>query len=210
MLNKFVYFLYWHLFVLCWLYVYTNIRYESRLAKGSLPVFINLNKAKICMTSAERTVCVETVEHVPLISMANIYYLLNPQRLTFYTGLKIELHLFFPNCLYYYILASERSDDECIDFTILCVFFFVCLCTRECVEIKLKFQTLGVISDRKLNLVGALKRSFLKISNSFQSNEKNQKKKLRKTGNFTQNQFLTIDFFIWLICRKCEKSQVDN
>ncbi|KAF0755409.1 hypothetical protein FWK35_00017989, partial [Aphis craccivora] len=50
---------------------------------------------------------------------------------------------------------SERSD-ECIDFTMLCVFFLVCLCTRESVEIMLQFQTMGVVSCSKLNLVGAL------------------------------------------------------
>ncbi|KAF0708119.1 Uncharacterized protein FWK35_00027883, partial [Aphis craccivora] len=45
------------------------------------------------------------------------------------------------------ILDSERND-ECIDFTMLCVcFFFLCLCTRERVEIILQFQTLGVVSD---------------------------------------------------------------
>ncbi|KAF0771419.1 hypothetical protein FWK35_00004981 [Aphis craccivora] len=37
------------------------------------------------------------------------------------------------------VLDSERSD-ECIDFTMLCVFsFFLCLCTRERVEIMLQF-----------------------------------------------------------------------
>ncbi|KAF0746580.1 DDE Tnp IS1595 domain-containing protein [Aphis craccivora] len=42
---------------------------------------------------------------------------------------------------------SEWSD-ECIDFTMLCAFFFfVCLCTRESVEIMLELQTLGVVSD---------------------------------------------------------------
>ncbi|KAF0762369.1 hypothetical protein FWK35_00023102, partial [Aphis craccivora] len=42
-------------------------------------------------------------------------------------------------------INSERSD-ECIDFTMLCVFFF-CLCTQERVEIMLEFQTLRVVSD---------------------------------------------------------------
>ncbi|KAF0752398.1 Uncharacterized protein FWK35_00032042 [Aphis craccivora] len=44
-------------------------------------------------------------------------------------------------------LDSERSE-KCIDFTMMCVFFFfLCLCTRESVEIMLEFQTLGVVSD---------------------------------------------------------------
>ncbi|KAF0757690.1 hypothetical protein FWK35_00017942 [Aphis craccivora] len=37
----------------------------------------------------------------------------------------------------------------------LCV-FFLCLCTRERVEIILQFQTLGVASDGKVNIFGAL------------------------------------------------------
>ncbi|KAF0761948.1 hypothetical protein FWK35_00019289, partial [Aphis craccivora] len=67
----------------------------------------------------------------------------------------------------------------------LCViFFFVCLCTRESVEIMLQFQTLGVVSDTKINLVDALGRSFFKFPNSFQKRRVNKKKKLRKNGNF--------------------------
>ncbi|KAF0764254.1 hypothetical protein FWK35_00021061 [Aphis craccivora] len=53
----------------------------------------------------------------------------------------------------------------------LCVFFFIifflCLCTRERVEIMLQFQTLGKVSYGKVNLVGALGRSFFEIPNSF-------------------------------------------
>ncbi|KAF0757732.1 Uncharacterized protein FWK35_00031216 [Aphis craccivora] len=48
----------------------------------------------------------------------------------------------------------------------------------------LQFQTLGVISDRKMNLVGALKRSFFEFPNSFQKRREKPKKKLRKNGNF--------------------------
>ncbi|KAF0714213.1 Uncharacterized protein FWK35_00037994 [Aphis craccivora] len=83
------------------------------------------------------------------------------------------------------ILDSERSD-ECIDSTILCVFFFffLCLCTRERVEIMLQFQTMGVISDSKNNLVGVFGRSFFEFPNSFQKRQEKQKKKFRKNGNF--------------------------
>ncbi|KAF0757145.1 Uncharacterized protein FWK35_00013362 [Aphis craccivora] len=72
------------------------------------------------------------------------------------------------------ILDSERND-ECIDFTMLYV-FFLCLCTRERVEIMLQFQTLGVVSDSKLNLVGALGRSFFEFPNSFQKRREKPKK----------------------------------
>ncbi|KAF0720065.1 hypothetical protein FWK35_00037082, partial [Aphis craccivora] len=73
------------------------------------------------------------------------------------------------------------------------VFFFLYLCTRERVEIMLQFQTLGVVSDRKMNLVSAFGRSF-EFPIVFQSAGKNQKKIkdklefLRKTG-FRPNQF---------------------
>ncbi|KAF0763617.1 hypothetical protein FWK35_00017064 [Aphis craccivora] len=44
----------------------------------------------------------------------------------------------------------------------LCVcVFFLCLCTRERVEIMLQLQTLGVVFDSKMNLVGALGGHFL-------------------------------------------------
>ncbi|KAF0764520.1 Uncharacterized protein FWK35_00025086, partial [Aphis craccivora] len=86
---------------------------------------------------------------------------------------------------------SERSD-ECIDFTIL-------YCTRERVEIILQFQTLGVVSDRKMNVVGALGRSFFEIPNSFQKHQEKPKEKLRKNVNlYAKPVYNEIDFFIWL------------
>ncbi|KAF0755188.1 Uncharacterized protein FWK35_00020532, partial [Aphis craccivora] len=57
-----------------------------------------------------------------------------------------------------------------------CCVFFLCMCTRERVEIMLQFQTLWVISDSKMNLVGALKRSFFELPNSFQKRREKQKK----------------------------------
>ncbi|KAF0719587.1 Uncharacterized protein FWK35_00031767 [Aphis craccivora] len=48
-------------------------------------------------------------------------------------------------------------------------FFFLCLCTRERVEIMLQFQTSRVVSDSKMNLVGALGRSFFEFPNSITS-----------------------------------------
>ncbi|KAF0764432.1 Uncharacterized protein FWK35_00016304 [Aphis craccivora] len=56
-----------------------------------------------------------------------------------------------------------------------CVFFF-CLCTRERVEIMLQFQTVGVVSCRKMNLVDALERSFFEFPNSFQKRWEKPKK----------------------------------
>ncbi|KAF0711414.1 hypothetical protein FWK35_00034837, partial [Aphis craccivora] len=63
-----------------------------------------------------------------------------------------------------------------------CVFFFLCLCTRESVEIILQFITMGVVSDRKMNL-------FSKTPG------KPKNKKLRKNGNFyAKPVFDRIDF----------------
>ncbi|KAF0753174.1 Uncharacterized protein FWK35_00020166, partial [Aphis craccivora] len=53
-----------------------------------------------------------------------------------------------------------------------CVFF--CLCTRERVEIVL--QTLGLVSDSKMNLVGALGRSFFEIAKNFQKRREKPEK----------------------------------
>ncbi|KAF0748376.1 Uncharacterized protein FWK35_00031479, partial [Aphis craccivora] len=72
------------------------------------------------------------------------------------------------------ILNSDRSD-ECIDFTMLCVFFFLCLCTRESVEIMLQFQNMGVVSCSKINLVGVLG-SVFEFPNSFQKRREKPKK----------------------------------
>ncbi|KAF0749895.1 hypothetical protein FWK35_00025865 [Aphis craccivora] len=81
----------------------------------------------------------------------------------------------------------------------LCIFFFFCLCTRESVEIMLQFQTLGVVSDSKMNLVGSLGRSFFEFNNCFLKRREKPKKKLRKNGNFyAKPVFDQIDFFIWL------------
>ncbi|KAF0759575.1 Uncharacterized protein FWK35_00036229 [Aphis craccivora] len=55
-------------------------------------------------------------------------------------------------------------------------FFFLCLCTRESVEIMLQFQTMGVVSCIKMNLVGALRRSFFEFPNSFQKRREKPKK----------------------------------
>ncbi|KAF0771315.1 Uncharacterized protein FWK35_00002919 [Aphis craccivora] len=80
------------------------------------------------------------------------------------------------------------------------LFFFVCLCTRELVEIMHQFQILGVISDSKVNLVGELGRSFFEFPNSFQKHQEKPKKKKKikgKTGIFTQNQFSTKSVFLY-------------
>ncbi|KAF0762047.1 Uncharacterized protein FWK35_00005912 [Aphis craccivora] len=76
------------------------------------------------------------------------------------------------------ILDSERSDDS----TYNAFFFFVC--TRERFEIMLQFQTLRVVSYSKINLVGALGRSFFEFPNSFQKRREKQKKKIKKKREF--------------------------
>ncbi|KAF0760032.1 Uncharacterized protein FWK35_00011776 [Aphis craccivora] len=53
----------------------------------------------------------------------------------------------------------------------------------------LQFQTMGVVSDAKVNILGALY--------SFKKNRGKQKKNDGKTGIFTQNQFLTKSIFLY-------------
>ncbi|KAF0752767.1 Uncharacterized protein FWK35_00008874 [Aphis craccivora] len=98
------------------------------------------------------------------------------------------------------ILDSERSD-ECIDFTMLCCvfFFFLCLCTQERVEIMLQFKTLGVVSDSKMNLVGAFGRSFFEFPNSFQKRRekpKIQKSKIKEKWEFLCKTMLIKKFWM--------------
>ncbi|KAF0714160.1 Uncharacterized protein FWK35_00037138, partial [Aphis craccivora] len=63
----------------------------------------------------------------------------------------------------------------------LCVFFFLCLCTRESVEIMLEFQTLGVVSD---------------------SAEKNQKKMTEKREFLRKTSFRPNQFFYMVVIQK--------
>ncbi|KAF0746345.1 Uncharacterized protein FWK35_00034793, partial [Aphis craccivora] len=72
----------------------------------------------------------------------------------------------------------------------LCVFFFVCLCTRECVEIMLQFQTMGVVSERKMNLV------------VFTSAGKNQKKLKEKREFLRKTSFRLNRFFYMVVIQK--------
>ncbi|KAF0737130.1 Uncharacterized protein FWK35_00037526, partial [Aphis craccivora] len=60
--------------------------------------------------------------------------------------------------------------------------FFLCLCTREHVEIMLQFQTMGVVSDSKMNLV------VFKIAEKNQKKIKEKREFLRKTS-FRPNRF---------------------
>ncbi|KAF0769475.1 Uncharacterized protein FWK35_00007695 [Aphis craccivora] len=100
------------------------------------------------------------------------------------------------------LLDSERSD-ECIDFTMLLCFFFVCLFTRERVEIMLQFQTLGVVSDSKMNLVGALRLGhFLKFPIVFKSAGKTPKKIKEKREFLRKTSFRSNRFFYMVVIQK--------
>ncbi|KAF0712299.1 Uncharacterized protein FWK35_00038262, partial [Aphis craccivora] len=98
------------------------------------------------------------------------------------------------------IVLDSEQIDECIDYIILYVFFLY-LCAQKRVKVMLQFQTMGVVSDGKMNLIDALGRSFFEFPNSFQKRREKpkKKKKLRKNGNFyAKLVFDQIDFFIWL------------
>ncbi|KAF0752503.1 piggyBac transposable element-derived protein 4-like [Aphis craccivora] len=90
----------------------------------------------------------------------------------------------------YIILDFERSD-ECIDFKMMCVFFFLCL------------SPLDPVSDRKVNILDALYRSKVNIFQQFSKKSRKTKKNdvkrefLRKTS-FRPNRFfmvLNLTFF---------------
>ena len=62
----------------------------------------------------------------------------------------------------------------------------------------LQFQTLEVVSNSKVNILGALKKSKVTFSNNFKKNRKKQQQKSDgKTGIFTQNQFSTKSIFLY-------------
>ncbi|KAF0732006.1 Uncharacterized protein FWK35_00019247, partial [Aphis craccivora] len=81
-----------------------------------------------------------------------------------------------------YILDSERSD-ECVDFTMLCV-FFVSVYTRTCRN-NTSISNLGCGFRYQKEL------SFSNFPIVFKSAEKNQKKIKEKWEFFTENQFST-------------------
>ncbi|KAF0746008.1 Uncharacterized protein FWK35_00030081, partial [Aphis craccivora] len=96
-------------------------------------------------------------------------------------------------------MNSERSDGY-IDFTMLCVFFVLCLCTRESVEIMLQFQTLGVVSDSKINVHWG--GHFLNFPIVFKSAGKNQKKIKEKREFLRKISFRPKRFFYMVLIQK--------
>ncbi|KAE9544483.1 hypothetical protein AGLY_000024 [Aphis glycines] len=96
------------------------------------------------------------------------------------------------------IVDSERSD-KCIDFIMLCVFFFVSVYTRRMCRNNASIFNFSSFSGLKVNLVGALGGHSLKFPIIFKSTRK-IKKKLRKNGNFyAKPVFDQINFFIWFV-----------
>ncbi|KAE9524123.1 hypothetical protein AGLY_015488, partial [Aphis glycines] len=89
------------------------------------------------------------------------------------------------------ILDSERSD-ECIDFTMMCVFFFFVSVDNIWSSKNASIFDFSPSLKRKLNLVGTLGGQKLKIFNIFEMNREKPQKNEGKTGFFTQNQF-TVD-----------------
>ncbi|KAF0773110.1 Uncharacterized protein FWK35_00001564 [Aphis craccivora] len=66
----------------------------------------------------------------------------------------------------------------------------------------LKFQTLGVISDVKVNILGALYRSKVNIYQQFSKKSRKTKKNDGKTEIFTQNQFSPKSIFYMIVIQK--------
>ncbi|KAF0773278.1 Uncharacterized protein FWK35_00018753 [Aphis craccivora] len=75
------------------------------------------------------------------------------------------------------LFLNSKQSDKCIDFTMLCVFFFFfeSVYTRTCRNNASIFN-FSSFSGLKVNLVGALGRSFFEIPNSFQKRREKPKK----------------------------------
>ncbi|KAF0773687.1 Uncharacterized protein FWK35_00004070 [Aphis craccivora] len=87
---------------------------------------------------------------------------------------------------------DSQLSDECIDFTMMCVFFCVSATTFWS-------SKMSPVSDRKVNPVGTYFEGVKskKCPIVFKSVRKNPKKSNRKTGIFTQNQFSTKSTFLY-------------
>ncbi|KAF0714748.1 hypothetical protein FWK35_00034836, partial [Aphis craccivora] len=81
------------------------------------------------------------------------------------------------------VTNSERSE-ECIDFTMMCVFFFFFFYLFLCLSPRFGAVKVDPVSDRKVNVVCTL---------GGQNAGKNQK----KMGIFTQNKFSTKSIFLY-------------
>ncbi|KAF0751637.1 Uncharacterized protein FWK35_00020967, partial [Aphis craccivora] len=88
---------------------------------------------------------------------------------------------FSPN----FYVNSERSE-ECIDFTMMCVFFFYFIFVSVTT-----FWSMDPVSDRKVNVVCTLR------GQNFQKRREKPKKNDGKTGIFTQNKFSTKSIFLY-------------
>ncbi|KAF0760141.1 Uncharacterized protein FWK35_00007033 [Aphis craccivora] len=67
----------------------------------------------------------------------------------------------------------------------------------------LQFQTLGVVSNGKMNILGALYRSKVNFSNSFQKNREKQKKKMTEKREFLRKtSFQPNRFFYMVVIQK--------
>ncbi|KAF0773946.1 Uncharacterized protein FWK35_00003502, partial [Aphis craccivora] len=84
------------------------------------------------------------------------------------------------NNLYQKVLLDFERSDECIDFTMMCVFFFFFVSVTT-------FWSMDPVSDRKVNLVGTL---------GGQNVRKNPNKVTEKREFLTKSVFDKIDFFI--------------
>ncbi|KAF0755930.1 Uncharacterized protein FWK35_00018240 [Aphis craccivora] len=86
----------------------------------------------------------------------------------------------------------------------------VCVCTLERVEIMLQFQTLGVVSDSKMNLVVALEESFFEIHNSFQKRREKPKKKMKEKREFLRKTSFRPNRFFYMVVSYELSSNVDK
>ncbi|KAF0769465.1 Uncharacterized protein FWK35_00007377 [Aphis craccivora] len=94
---------------------------------------------------------------------------------------------------------SERSD-ECIDFTMMCVFFFMSVTT---------FWSMSPVSDRKVNPVWTLGGKSKKFTIVFKSVRKNPKKVTENRNFYARPCYIFTTFFEFLMIKIFTKS-VEN
>ncbi|KAE9537564.1 hypothetical protein AGLY_006587 [Aphis glycines] len=71
-----------------------------------------------------------------------------------------------------FLLVDFERSDECIDFTMTCM---------------LQFQTLRVVSDVKVNILGGKSKHFTTVFKNIEKNKVNKKKKILKKATSKQN-----------------------
>ncbi|KAF0773209.1 Uncharacterized protein FWK35_00001055 [Aphis craccivora] len=125
---------------------------------------------------------------------------INQEVQTHHDSYNYKFQTILSNIFRWFLILSGAMNVLILQCCIYILFFFVH--ARRCRNNTSIFN-LSSFFGSKVNLVSALKRSFLEILDSFQNHRGKPKKKLRKNGNFyAKPVFDQIDFFIWFVDKK--------